>query len=93
MIGANFNRRTRTQPANTLRYTGWRRGFQQAKYLSEHNAGWSVRRPASTDFEDYVFRPEEQSSGELLGEVVNLSESPVENGRDWTFEHNFWFKG
>jgi len=27
----------------------------------------------STDFEDYVFRSKEQSFGELLGVVVNLS--------------------
>ena len=47
--------------------------------------GWSLGRPASADFEDYVFRPKEQSFGEFLGEVVNLSEGPIENGKIWMF--------
>ena len=37
--------------------------------------------PSSADFEDDVFCSKKQSFGELLGEVVNLDESPVENGR------------
>jgi hypothetical protein len=38
-------------------------------------------RPISTNFEDNVFRSKQQFSGELLGEVVNFSKSPVENGK------------
>ena len=40
-------------------------------------ARWHI----STDFEDNVFRSKEQISGELLGESVNFSKSPVENGK------------
>ena len=72
--------------ARTLRYTGWRRaGSNKRSCLTKHNGGWSLGRPASADFEDYVFRPKEQSFGEFLGEVVNLSEGPIENGKIWMF--------
>lgn len=43
--------------------------------MSERDAGCPL--PVLTDFEDDVFRPKEQSFGELLGEIVNLNESPI----------------
>lgn len=47
---------------------------------------WVLRKPASTHFED-ASRSREQLSSELLGEVT-LSESPVENGKNWVFRYN-----
>jgi len=53
------------------------------KWTLERNVG------VSTDFEDDVFRSKEQSPGDLLSEVVNLGESPIDDGKGWGCKHDF----